>query len=668
MKKIRRLVSVILSMLLAAGLLSSAVLADEPDGVYTVNVSGTIHESEAWDVLDLVNQERAAAGLETLAMTAAQKRMAEQRAAELTVSFSHTRPDDNKWSTVLDAYNVTSFSSGENIAEGQADADSVMDSWMHSDGHRANILSADYTHIGIGCFENNGVKYWVQIFTKDPSDTEAAAEATEETREYQTTVRVKCTHPDTSLKSDILLSTCEEQGVEKIICSDCGLVISETALPLADHTPGEWQTVTEAGWDTAGLKVLKCSICDVTLQEEEIPALSVGHEHDFTGAGEIIKEASCTEKGILLVECSSEYCTATREFETEALGHVENTTVVQPATCTEAGSQVTVCERCQEELSREEIPATGHQWSEWKTTKAATWDTQGEESRSCANCQEKETRPIAALSENHTEHVFDEEGIVTKTPTCTEAGEKTYKCLTEGCEEVKKETIPATGHSWSEWKTTKAATWDAEGLRTRSCDKCGAKEEEKLSKLSGDHKHDFSGDEKVTRKATCTTEGVKTIACSDERCSEVKTVKLPALGHNAGKWEVTREATCTRIGRSVQKCKHCGAVVAEKALSMKEHNYGKWEVVKEATTERKGEKQRICKDCGHKEIETIKKLTAEKKEKETKKSTAATDTKKNNNNVKTGDSMRPLFYVIMLAAAGAVISLILYGYFRRRGK
>ena len=90
---------------------------------------------------------------------------AQKRAEELMKLFSHTRPNKTDFSTVLKEYNITYKTAGENIANGQFDADDVMNSWLNSPGHRANILQKKNKKIGVGIFEYNNRLYWVQIFT-----------------------------------------------------------------------------------------------------------------------------------------------------------------------------------------------------------------------------------------------------------------------------------------------------------------------------------------------------------------------------------------------------------------------------------------------------------------------------------------------------------------------
>ena len=137
-----------------------------------VALSGDESYSEAFSVLTLVNQERSKNGLKPLVMNQSLMDTAMLRAAECAVCFSHTRPNG---STCMSA---NTLMRGENIAFNQKNADDVMNSWMNSTGHRENILSGDYTTIGVGCFKNNGRITWVQCFgtgsdtasCKKPSD------------------------------------------------------------------------------------------------------------------------------------------------------------------------------------------------------------------------------------------------------------------------------------------------------------------------------------------------------------------------------------------------------------------------------------------------------------------------------------------------------------------
>lgn len=127
--------------------------------------TNTGDSSFASQVLKIVNEERAKAGVSALTISSELVAPANKRAKEIKESFSHTRPDGTAWSTVLTEYNVSVGAAGENIAYGYNTPEAVMTAWMNSEGHRANILSKNYKHIGIGVYEVNGTVYCEQLFS-----------------------------------------------------------------------------------------------------------------------------------------------------------------------------------------------------------------------------------------------------------------------------------------------------------------------------------------------------------------------------------------------------------------------------------------------------------------------------------------------------------------------
>lgn len=118
-------------------------------------------------VVDLVNAERAKEGLSPLTIDTKVQAAAQIRAVECEQSFSHTRPNGSSFVTALKEQNVSYRSAGENIAWGQRSPEEVVTAWMNSSGHRANIMNANFTTIGVGYYRNaKGVNYWCQLFTR----------------------------------------------------------------------------------------------------------------------------------------------------------------------------------------------------------------------------------------------------------------------------------------------------------------------------------------------------------------------------------------------------------------------------------------------------------------------------------------------------------------------
>ena len=114
-----------------------------------------------------MNQERQNVGLLPLAYDEQITYAATQRSFEMAAidCFSHTRPNGTKCFTVMKEYNIFYRSVGENIAFGQENPEEVINDWMNSPGHRANILTAGFTKIGVGiAAKANGRLYWTQLF------------------------------------------------------------------------------------------------------------------------------------------------------------------------------------------------------------------------------------------------------------------------------------------------------------------------------------------------------------------------------------------------------------------------------------------------------------------------------------------------------------------------
>lgn len=123
--------------------------------------------SKAEQVLNLVNKERAKAGVSLLKEDGQLNRLAQLKAEDMAKKgyFSHTSPTYGSAFDMMKAAGVSYRTAGENIAKGQKSPETVMNGWMNSSGHRANILENDYTRLGVGyAVAENGTTYWVQIF------------------------------------------------------------------------------------------------------------------------------------------------------------------------------------------------------------------------------------------------------------------------------------------------------------------------------------------------------------------------------------------------------------------------------------------------------------------------------------------------------------------------
>lgn len=118
------------------------------------------------EVLRLVNIERQKAGVAPLTMdNTALTAAAMKRAEELEKKFAHTRPDGSSCVSITKEYDIKWMAFGENIAYGQRTPAEVVNAWMNSPGHRANILKDRFSQIGVGYFKDQqGRANWVQLF------------------------------------------------------------------------------------------------------------------------------------------------------------------------------------------------------------------------------------------------------------------------------------------------------------------------------------------------------------------------------------------------------------------------------------------------------------------------------------------------------------------------
>ena len=127
-------------------------------------------EAMASEVIRLTNIERAKAGRSALIYNAGLQKAAMIRAKEISVKFSHTRPNGEDSSTALYEVGVGN-SSGENIAAGQKSPELVVKAWMNSQGHKLTLLDKENLYIGVGFYQDaDGRYYWVQSFADGNPD------------------------------------------------------------------------------------------------------------------------------------------------------------------------------------------------------------------------------------------------------------------------------------------------------------------------------------------------------------------------------------------------------------------------------------------------------------------------------------------------------------------
>lgn len=256
-------------------------------------------------------------------------------------------------------------------------------------------------------------------------------------------------------------------------------------------------------------------------------------------------------------------------------------------------------------------PAPGHQWDEGKVTKEPTCTEAGERTYTCTRlitniwCGATYTEAIPALG-------HDPETISGKAATCTESGlTEGSRCKRCGGTIKAQETIPALGHA-AQAISGRAATCTEAGLSEGSkCTRCGAtlKAQESIPALG----HDWDGG-KVTKEATADAEGVRTYTCK-RNSSHTKTESIPRLApppvtdppahtHKWGDWFVEEKGTCVKKALLRRVCA-CGAEEYQYG-DYGDHDWGEWRTAKEPTATEDGLEERICKiESSHREEKPI---------------------------------------------------------------
>ena len=249
---------------------------------------------------------------------------------------------------------------------------------------------------------------------------------------------------------------------------------------------------------------------------------------------------------------------AEKEDEVTSLStHHEHSYLIETltATCGHGGYTLYTCD-CGDFYKTNDSEPLEHEYGDWGIIQAATVENEGQKERRCLHCNERVVEAIPKIENHKHKHKYKDKVVK---PTCTEEGYIVHTCSTCGYKETDSE-IAASGHSWSSWKTTKKATTDTPGEKTRSCKTCGAVKTEVIPKLvSDEHTHSYAS---TVVAPTCSDKGYTRYTCSCGASYDDNEVS--ALGHLYGDWTVTKQPTTTSTGTRVCVCAKCGHELTEK--------------------------------------------------------------------------------------------------------
>ena len=277
--------------------------------------------------------------------------------------------------------------------------------------------------------------------------------------------------------------------------------------------------------------------------------------------------------------------------------HDYTSTIKKPATCTEPGILLYIC-KDNDDSYEKEIPATGHQHTELQDVKESTCAQEGYTGDTyCTDCGTKLSSGKILEKKSHT---WDS-GKITKEATCSEKGIKTYTCVK--CNAINQERLPETGHRNTEYRNIKPATCTETGYTgDLYCKDCNMmlRNGEKIEKKP--HTWDNG---LITTAATCTEKGIKTYTCTV--CKTTKTEEIPSTGHQHTELRNVKAATCAQEGYTGDTyCKDCNTkLTAGKVLPKTDHTWDSGKITQNATCTTKGIKTFTCTVCKSTRIEEI---------------------------------------------------------------
>ena len=473
-----------------------------------VSISVQYGQTEARTILNMINEMRTSStdawywkqddttktyctNLQPLQYDYDLEKTAMQRAAEIAIIYSHTRPNNKDTFSAFYENSVYYTYAGENIAAGYGTADSVNDGWREDNelyagqGHRRNMLNSKFNCVGIGHVYYNGFHYWVENFAyRDKvNTTPVSADNTETTLTIPVATSKISNFNITFDKDEYSLKTGESTSIS----------VSDPAISVFGHWGSRFVFVT----DTPDLTIadstvatLSGTITGISEGDTTISASLYGLTAHHTAAvkvhncenhwddGKITTAPTCTKTGVKQYTCT--ICSETKTEEIAALGHDYSSdwTIDTAAACETVGSKSHHCTRCDSKIDVTEIPASGHSWNDGAITTEPTCTDEGVKTFTCNACGKTRTEAVAALGHN-----YSSDWTIDTAAVCETVGSKSHHC-TRCDSKIDVTEIPASGkHTWNNGVITKPATIAEEGVKTYTCTICGVTRTETIAKL-----------------------------------------------------------------------------------------------------------------------------------------------------------------------------------------
>ena len=473
-----------------------------------VSISVQYGQTEARTILNMINEMRTSStdawywkqddttktyctNLQPLQYDYDLEKTAMQRAAEIAIIYSHTRPNNKDTFSAFYENSVYYTYAGENIAAGYGTADSVNDGWREDNelyagqGHRRNMLNSKFNCVGIGHVYYNGFHYWVENFAyRDKvNTTPVSADNTETTLTIPVATSKISNFNITFDKDEYSLKTGESTSIS----------VSDPTISVFGHWGSRFVFVT----DTPDLTIADSTVATLSgsitgisegdttisaslygLTAHQTAAVKVHNCENHWDDGKITTPPTCTKTGVKQYTCT--ICSETKTEEIAALGHDYSSdwTIDTAAACETVGSKSHHCTRCDSKKDVTEIPASGHSWNDGAITTEPTCTDEGVKTFTCNACGKTRTEAVAALGHN-----YSSDWTIDTAAACETVGSKSHHC-TRCDSKIDVTEIPASGkHTWNNGVITKPATIAEEGVKTYTCTICGVTRTETIAKL-----------------------------------------------------------------------------------------------------------------------------------------------------------------------------------------